>query len=170
LHRKDGFPGAFAGMLAGFWLLVFAALMFWFGFVFWYHDLPRAANLPGAIAFGALYALAVAGVGVAFGCWMGERERACRSSAESRFHCSSCPASPSGGVLQSARAVAFHAFPSTPGIQGFIKLNQMGASWSESAPVSSLTVARAGLCRLGLVGCRPAGTGTAARECRSTRS
>src|SRR4029453_5807 len=55
---------------------VFAAVMFWIGFVFWYHDLPRAANLPGAIVFGALYALAVAGVGIAVGCWIGERERA----------------------------------------------------------------------------------------------
>jgi len=67
--------GAFAGMLAGFWTFVFAALMFWIGFVFWFHDLPRAANLSGAIVFGALYALAVAAVGIALGCWMGERER-----------------------------------------------------------------------------------------------
>ena len=68
--------GAFAGTLAGFWTVVFAALMFWIGFVFWFHDLPRAANLSGAIVFGALYALAVAAVGIALGCWMGERERA----------------------------------------------------------------------------------------------
>jgi ABC-2 type transport system permease protein len=59
--------GAFAGVLAGFWLFVFAAIMFWIGFVFWYHDLPRAANLSGAIVFGALYALAVASVGIALG-------------------------------------------------------------------------------------------------------
>src|SRR6266436_5499988 len=64
-------PGAFAGTLAGFWLFVFAAIMFWIGFVFWYHDLPRAANLSGAIAFGALYALPVVGLGIAVGCWMG---------------------------------------------------------------------------------------------------
>src|SRR4030095_10508515 len=35
----------FAGTLAGFSLFVFGAVMFWIGFVFWYHDLPRAANL-----------------------------------------------------------------------------------------------------------------------------
>ncbi len=68
--------GAFAGTLAGFWLFVVGAVMFWIGFVFWYHDLPRAANLSGAIVFGALYALAVAAVGIAGGGWMGERERA----------------------------------------------------------------------------------------------
>src|SRR5215471_16299745 len=67
---------AFAGVLGGFWLLIFAVIMFWIGFVFWVHDLPRAANLSGAIVFGAIYALAVAGVGIAVGCWMGERERA----------------------------------------------------------------------------------------------
>jgi ABC-2 type transport system permease protein len=27
-----------------------------------------------------------------------------------------------------------HLLPSTPGIQGFIKLNQMGATWSETRP------------------------------------
>src|SRR5262245_11293239 len=40
---------AFVGSLLGFAAVVFAALMFWIGFVFWFHDLPRAANLPGAI-------------------------------------------------------------------------------------------------------------------------
>src|SRR6185312_1267086 len=50
--------GAFAGMLGAFWVMVFAALMFWIGFVFWFHDLPRAANLSGAIVFSALYAVA----------------------------------------------------------------------------------------------------------------
>ena len=36
----------------------------------------RRANLSGAIFFGALYALAVASVGIVLGCWMGDRERA----------------------------------------------------------------------------------------------
>jgi len=125
----------FAGLLAGFWLLVFAALMFWIGFVFWYHDLPRAANLPGAIAFGALYALAVAGLGIALGSWMGTRERALQiiGGISIPLLFLSGFAFPVESI--SAPLVWFsHLLPSTPGIQGFIKLNQMGATWHEAWP------------------------------------
>jgi ABC-2 type transport system permease protein len=132
--------GAFAGTLAGFWVVVFAAVMFWIGFVFWYHDLPRAANLSGAIVFAALYGLTVASLGIALGCWMGVRER---------------PLQIIGGVsivLLFLSGFAFpvesisqpliwlsHLLPSTSGIQGFIKLNQMGATWREAWPqVSNL--------------------------------
>jgi len=132
--------GAFAGTLAGFWTFVFAALMFWIGFVFWFHDLPRAANLSGAIVFGALYALAVAAVGIAVGCWMGERERALQIIAGV-----SIPLLFLSGFAFPIESISpplvwlSHLLPSTPGIQGFIKLNQMGATWSEAWPqVSNL--------------------------------
>lgn len=127
--------GAFAGMVAGFWFLVFLALLFWIGFVFWYHDLPRAGNMPGAIAFCALFALTVTGTGVALGCWMGERERALQII---------------GGVSIPLLFLSGFAFPvesigeplvwlsrllpTTSGIQGFLKLNQMGATWREALP------------------------------------
>jgi ABC-2 type transport system permease protein len=126
---------AFAGALSSFWLLVFAALMFWVGFVFWFHDLPRAANLYGAIVFSAIYALAVSAAGIAVGCWMGTRERALQII---------------GGIsipLLFLTGFAFpvesigrplvwlsHLLPSTPGIQGFLKFNQMGATWAEARP------------------------------------
>ena len=127
--------GAFAGALAGFWLFVFAAILFWIGFVFWYHDLPRAANLGGAILFGALYALAVASVGIALGCWMGERERALQIIAGV-----SIPLLFLSGFAFPVESISqpliwlSHLLPSTPGIQGFIKLNQMGATWPEVRP------------------------------------
>src|SRR4029453_17181405 len=123
---------AFAGALGGFWLLVFAALLFWIGFVFWFHDLPRAANLSGAIVFSALYALAIAGVGIAVGCWMGNRERALQIIGGisipllflSGF---AFPLASHGDPLISLSQL----LPSTPGIQGFLMLNQMGATWAE---------------------------------------
>jgi len=127
--------GAFAGMLAGFWLLVFAALMFWIGFVFWYHDLPRAGNLPAAIAFSALYAVAVAAVGIALGCWMGERERALQiiGGVSIPLLFMSGFAFPVESLGQPIRWLS-SLFPSTPGIQGLLKLNQMAASWPEVRP------------------------------------
>jgi ABC-2 type transport system permease protein len=127
--------GAFAGMLAGFWLFVFAAITFWIGFVFWYHDLPRAANLSGAIVFGTLYALAVSGVGIALGCWMGERERALQiiGGISIPLLFLSGFAFPVESISQPLVWLS-HLLPSTPGIQGFIMLNQMGATWSEVRP------------------------------------
>ena len=125
------FP-AFAGMLGGFWLPVFAAVLFWIGFVFWLYDLPRAGNLSGAILFGALYALAVSAVGVALGCWMGERERPLQIIA-----CISIPILFLSGFAFPVESIGqplvwfSHLLPTTPGIQGFIKLNQMGATWPE---------------------------------------
>ena len=128
-------PGAFGGMLTGFWLFAFAALMFWIGFVFWYHDLPRAANLSGAIAFGALYALAVASVGIALGCWMGERERALQIIGGISYPLLflSGFAFPVESISPSLIWLSY-LLPSTPGIQGFLKLNQMGATWQEVQP------------------------------------
>jgi hypothetical protein len=68
--------GTFGGMILAFWLLAWCAILFWVGFVFWFHDLPRAGNLGAAIAVGTLYALAIAALGVSPGCWMADRERA----------------------------------------------------------------------------------------------
>ena len=134
---------AFAGMIGGFWLMVFAAIMFWIGFVFWYHDLPRAANLAGAILFGAMYALAVACVGVALGCWMATRERALQiiGGISIPLLFLSGFAFPVVETLSPPLVWLSHLLPSTPGIQGFIKLNQMGATWSEAQPqVINLTL------------------------------
>ena len=124
---------AFAGMLGAFWLMVFAAVLFWIGFVFWYHDLPRAANLPGAIVFSALYAVAVAGVGIAVGCWIGERERALQiiGGVSIPLLFLSGFAFPVESISQPLVWLS-HLLPTTPGIQGFIKLNQMGATWRET--------------------------------------
>jgi ABC-2 type transport system permease protein len=68
--------GAFGGMILAFWLLAWCAILFWVGFVFWFHDLPRAGNLGAAIAVGAPYGFAIAVLGVSLGCWMADRERA----------------------------------------------------------------------------------------------
>jgi ABC-2 type transport system permease protein len=128
-------PAAFSGALLGFWLLVFAALLFWIGFVFWFHDLPRAGNLSGAIVFSALYALAITAVGLSVGCWMATRERALQIIGGI-----SIPLLFLSGFAFPVESISWplvwfsYLLPSTPGIQGSIMLNQMGATWAEVRP------------------------------------
>jgi ABC-2 type transport system permease protein len=127
--------GAFVGMVAGFWVLVMAAILLWIGFAFWYHDLPRAGNMGGALGFAGLYALAVVGVGIALGCWMGERERALQiiGGISIPLLFLSGFAFPVESIDPSLEFLS-QLLPTTPGIQGFLKLNQMGATWSDVQP------------------------------------
>ena len=87
-------PGACSARSRGFALFVFVALLYFIGFVFWFHDYPRGGNLAGAVAFAALMALTVACLGVALGAWFADRERALlRCCSPPRCRSSSCVAS-----------------------------------------------------------------------------
>ena len=142
--------GAFAGMLGALWLVVWCGILFWSGFVFWYHDLPRAAHLSAAIAVGALYALAIAAVGVSLGCWMADRERALQIIAAV-----SVPLLFLSGFAYPVESIPklvvwfSYLLPSTHGIQALLKFNQMGASLREAGPevlrLLAVTVAYVGI-------------------------
>ena len=82
-----------------------------------------------------MYALAVAAVGIALGCWMGERERALQiiGGVSIPLLFMSGFAFPVESLGQPIRWLS-SLFPSTPGIQGLLKLNQMAASWPEVRP------------------------------------
>ena len=126
---------AFGGMLAGFWLFVWCAILFWIGFVFWIYDLPRAGNLGAGIVVGALYALSIAALGVSLGCWMADRERAFQV-----IGAVSIPLLFLSGFAFPVESIPApmvwfsYLLPSTHGIQALLKFNQMGASWREASP------------------------------------
>jgi ABC-2 type transport system permease protein len=128
-------PGALLGTIAGFALFVFLALLYFIGFAFWFQDYPRGGNLSGAVAFAALTALTVASLGIALGAWFADRERAFQVLLTT-----SVPFLFIGGIVfpREAMPVPINALamlvPTTPGIFGFVKLNQMGATWSEIRP------------------------------------
>ena len=126
---------AFGGMILAFWFLAWCAILFWVGFVFWFHDLPRAGNLGAAIAVGALYALAIAALGVSLGCWMADRERAFQvvGAVSIPMLFLSGFAFPIESIPEPMVWVSF-LLPSTHGIQALLKFNQMGATWAEAAP------------------------------------
>ena len=125
----------FAGTHTAFALFVFLALLYFIGFVFWFQDVPRGGNLGGALAFAALTALTVASLGIALGAWFADRERAFQvllaTSVPFVFMCGIV--FPREAIPAPINALAM-LIPTTPGIFGFVKLNQMGASWSEIRP------------------------------------
>jgi len=126
---------ALVGTIAGFAFFVFLALLYFIGFVFWFQDYPRGGNLAGAVAFSALTALTVGSLGVALGAWFADRERALQV-----LLVTSVPFLFMGGIVfpREAMPAPINALamlvPTTPGIFGFVKLNQMGATWSEIRP------------------------------------
>ena len=126
---------AFAGMLGAFWVVALCAVMFWIGFVFWFHDLPRAGNVLGGITAGALYALAIAAVGVCLGCWMAERERAFQvvGAVSVPLLFLTGFAFPAESIGQPLIGLSF-LLPTTSGVQTLLKFNQIGASFREAAP------------------------------------
>ena len=143
LERRSGplfgepAPGlsALVGTLIGFAMFVFLSLLYFIGFVFWFQDYPRGGNLGAAIGFSALTALTVASLGIALGAWFADRERAFQvllaTSVLFVFMCGIV--FPREAMPPPVNALAW-LIPTTPGIFGFVKLNQMGANWSEIRP------------------------------------
>jgi len=127
--------GALLGTTFGFALFVFLALLYFIGFGFWFQDYPRGGNFAGALAFAALTALTVASLGIALGAWFADRERAFQvllaTSVPFIFMCGIV--FPREAMPAPINALAM-LIPTTPGVFGFVKLNQMGAPWSEIRP------------------------------------
>ncbi|MFN7573102.1 MAG: ABC transporter permease [Betaproteobacteria bacterium] len=130
-------PGwrGFAGTLTGFGVFAFLSLLYFIGFVFWLQDYPRGGNFGGALTFAALTALTFASLGIALGAWFADRERAFQvllgTSVPFLFVCGIV--FPREAMPAPVNALAL-LIPTTPGIMGFVKLNQMGATWNEVRP------------------------------------
>ena len=123
----------------GLWVLLalfgLANGLFFFGFVFWFWDYPRAANLPLA-AFALLpFVLATSALGVALGAWSGQRERVFML-----WVATSIPLLFLTGIPWPLQAVPLPLqwlsalLPTAPGIQALVAANQMGAGLPEVLP------------------------------------
>lgn len=128
-------PGMLLGTLCGFATFVFLSLLYIIGLMFWFQDYPRGGNFGGALAFSALTALTIASLGIALGAWFADRERAFQvlltTSVPFVFMCGIV--FPRESMPAAVNALA-QLIPTTPGIFGFIKLNQMGAHLNEIIP------------------------------------
>lgn len=123
---------AWAGVWLALTLFVFPALLYMFGFAFWLQDYPRGGNFVAAAAFSALMAPTIAAMGMYLGAVLANRERPLQVMLVT-----SIPLLFLSGAVYPREAIpwplqAFAALiPTTPGINAFVKLNQMGAFWSE---------------------------------------
>ncbi|MFT7723903.1 MAG: ABC transporter permease [Roseateles sp.] len=102
--------------------------LYYFGWMFAWHDFPRGGNPGGAVLLLALFVPAVAGLGALLGWWLAERERAMQvvlfTSLPLAFMGGfSWPAEALPALLQGLRWLS----PSTAAIQASLRLNQLGA-------------------------------------------
>ncbi|WKB52700.1 ABC transporter permease [Eleftheria terrae] len=146
--RRD-LPGYF-GMLFAFASVAVINSAYYFGFVMWWQDYPRGGNPLGLALFVPLFGLAVAAFGMLLGSWFRTRERSAQL-----LLCAAMPLMFLSGLSWPLEALPEPLLalrwlvPSTPGIQGFIALNQLGARLpevaAEAAGLGALLLACVGL-------------------------
>ena len=135
-YQRKTFPlpgrrtaGGYLGMLLAFASVAFLNCCYFFGFVFWFQDYPRGGNFAGLLLLLPLFSLTVAAFGMLLAMLFRTRERGTQlmiaTSMPVLFLAGlTWPVSSMPVVLQWLRWL----LPSTAGIQGFVALNQMGAS------------------------------------------
>ena len=134
-YQRSTFPlaqrtaGGYAGMLLAFASVALLNCCYFFGFVFWFQDYPRGGNFGGLLLLLLLFSLTVAAFGMLLAMLFRTRERGTQlmiaTSMPVLFLAGlTWPVSSMPVLLQALRWL----LPSTAGIQGFVALNQLGAS------------------------------------------
>ena len=114
-----------------FGTLFFTHMLFYFGFSFDFFHIPHLASAYDMITFGTPFILSTIFLGILFGGLLKNQE-----SATPVILLTSLPLIFSAGFIWPKEAIPelityFSLFfPSTPAMQGFLKLNQMGAEFS----------------------------------------
>ena len=121
--------------IAVFVMLGLASCAYFFGFVFAQFDYARAGNPWGAAALLLPFCWATAALGAALGALFADRERSMQV-----LLATSLPIAFLGGfswpleALPAPLRALGQCIPAVPGMQGFLRLNQMGASWADVMP------------------------------------
>ena len=121
--------GGYLGALAAFGCVPLINCAYYFGFVLWWQGYPRGGNAVGLAVFAGVFAWCVAALALWIGSWFRTRERSAQlllgTAMPLMFVAGlSWPAEALPAPLQALRWL----LPSTAGIQGFVALNQLGAS------------------------------------------
>jgi ABC-2 type transport system permease protein len=126
---------AFLGIWSALALIGCLAATFYFGWIFWYQDVPRAGN-PGALLFAVpLFAAAVSALGLLLGSLFDSADRALQvlipTSIILFFLAGAAWPLASMPVWVAGLA---HLSPATYGAQAFLRINEMGASLGAVLP------------------------------------
>ena len=111
--------------------LFFTHMLFYFGFSFDFFHIPHLASAYDIVTFGVPFILSTIFLGILFGGLLKNQE-----SATPVILLTSLPLIFSAGFIWPKEAIPEFItyfslfFPSTPAMQGFLKLNQMGAEFS----------------------------------------
>jgi ABC-2 type transport system permease protein len=139
----------YCGALAAFSTVPLLNCAYYFGFVLWWQGYPRGGNGPGLVVFALLFSLTVAALALLIGLWFRTRERSAQlmlGLAMPLMFLSglSWPVQAMPQALQVLRWLS----PSTAGIQGFVALNQLGATLSEVRSEMAVLALTLGVCVL----------------------
>ena len=122
------------GRIMALSLLSFLIGCFYYGWMFELHDYPRGQNMLGSLLFLALFCPTVATLGCVLGLWFRQRERSLQIlifSSLPIFFLSGYPW-PANQLPEALQLIRW-LFPSTPGLNTSVQLNQMGASIAQVA-------------------------------------
>lgn len=146
LRRETGAAPLRRSARLGLWLALTAigtaSSLFYFGFVFWVQDYPRAGNLVGVMLLAPVFAAGVSALGLLLGGLFDRHERVLQvlvgTSAPLFFL--SGTAWPHF-MMPKALALLSYLSPSTAAVQVFTRLNAMGASVTEVADLAAILIA-----------------------------
>ena len=145
VRRETGAPRLKLSARLGLWLALTtigtASSLFYFGFVFWFQDYPRAGNLVGVLLLAPVFSAAVAAVGLLLGALFDRHERVLQvlvGTSAPLFFLSG--AAWPHFMMPEGLVWLAHFSPSTAAVQAFVRLNAMGASlWEVSGLAAILT-------------------------------
>lgn len=111
------------------------AALFYFGFMYWFHDYPRAGNMFGAIVLAPFFAASVSALGLSLGRLFDQQERVLQvwiaTSVPLFFLAGTAWPHYRMPLLMSWLS---NLAPSTAGIEAFLRMNGMGATLLDVGP------------------------------------
>ncbi|WP_427789282.1 ABC transporter permease [Brevundimonas diminuta] len=145
LRRETCAPPMRRSARLGLWLALTtigtASCLFWFGFVFWFQDYPRAGDMAGIVLLSPIFAAGVSALGLLLGGLFDRHERVLQvlvgTSAPLFFL-----AGAAWPHFMMPRLLVWlaHLSPSTAAVQTFVPMNAMGASLGEVAPKALILI------------------------------
>lgn len=133
--RRFGNAAEVLGSALAFALIGLMTALFYFGFVFWFQDYPRAGGFGAMLLATVLFVGATVAFAMFIGSFFDRGERSAQFLAASSaliFFLSGVPW-PFAAMPAPLAAMA-HLLPSTPGVQALVKINQMDAQLADVLP------------------------------------